>query len=252
MKLFACHTTKIMPHHTILLLTTPTILGSGIHVALSAQKDWDVQVATPHDFEALRHLSTQVSPHITIIDDIKAFEVFTHLGWANLFRFGRLVILLTHPLQEDHFYEYTKWGVAAFIRASYTPDEVFAVVRKTLAYIPQLTEELLDPSSQHMHSPSSSKNGEQDELSSDRPQEITAREKQILRLIAQGNSNKLIARALSISDQTVKNHITSILKKLNVSDRTGAVVVALQNRWIAFPGEDSFLPPQVLGTHYAA
>lgn len=55
---------------------------------------------------------------------------------------------------------------------------------------------------------------------------------EILVYTAQGNSNKQIAKALSISDQTVKNHITSILKKLSVNDRTAAVVHALRHRWI--------------------
>jgi DNA-binding NarL/FixJ family response regulator len=61
---------------------------------------------------------------------------------------------------------------------------------------------------------------------------VSAREVEILDLAARGNSNKLIARLLGISDQTVKNHITTILKKLEVNDRTEAVVCALRNGWI--------------------
>ena len=65
----------------------------------------------------------------------------------------------------------------------------------------------------------------------------------MLDYIARGNSNKEIAKALQISDQTVKNHITSILKKLSVDDRTAAVVHAIRRGWISLesPGttEDS-------------
>jgi len=61
---------------------------------------------------------------------------------------------------------------------------------------------------------------------------LTNREVEILDCIARGNSNKEIARNLSISDQTVKNHITSILKKLNANDRTQAVIMALRHGWI--------------------
>lgn len=61
---------------------------------------------------------------------------------------------------------------------------------------------------------------------------LSAREIEILDYIARGNSNKEIARALKISDQTVKNHITSILRKLAVNDRTQAVVLALRKGWI--------------------
>jgi len=61
---------------------------------------------------------------------------------------------------------------------------------------------------------------------------LSAREVEVLDYIAKGNSNKEIARALSISDQTVKNHITSIMRKLAVNDRTQAVVYALRQGWI--------------------
>jgi DNA-binding NarL/FixJ family response regulator len=61
---------------------------------------------------------------------------------------------------------------------------------------------------------------------------LTRREVEVLDLIAQGSSNKQIARHMSISEQTVKNHITSILKKLQVNDRTQAVVYAFKHGWI--------------------
>lgn len=61
---------------------------------------------------------------------------------------------------------------------------------------------------------------------------LTPREVEILDCVARGNSNKEIARLLSISDQTVKNHITSILRKLAVNDRTQAVIFALRRGWI--------------------
>ena len=61
---------------------------------------------------------------------------------------------------------------------------------------------------------------------------LSAREVEILDYIAHGQSNKAIAKTLNISDQTVKNHITSILRKLAVNDRTQAVIYALRNNWI--------------------
>jgi DNA-binding NarL/FixJ family response regulator len=61
---------------------------------------------------------------------------------------------------------------------------------------------------------------------------LSAREMSILQLIARGASNKEIARELSISRQTVKNHMSSILRKLAVNDRTQAAVLALRRGWI--------------------
>lgn len=61
---------------------------------------------------------------------------------------------------------------------------------------------------------------------------LSAREMEILKLITRGLSNKEIAKALGISRQTVKNHMTSILRKLAVNDRTQAAVYALRRGWI--------------------
>lgn len=66
-----------------------------------------------------------------------------------------------------------------------------------------------------------------------RPSILTLRETEILTLIAQGYSNKQIARDIYISESTVKNHVSSIIRKLDVNDRTQAVVMAINNRWIA-------------------
>ena len=61
---------------------------------------------------------------------------------------------------------------------------------------------------------------------------LSPREMEILRHVTRGLSNKEIAAELSISHQTVKNHMTSILDKLNVEDRTQAAVFALQRGWV--------------------
>jgi DNA-binding NarL/FixJ family response regulator len=61
---------------------------------------------------------------------------------------------------------------------------------------------------------------------------LSPREMEILQYIVKGLSNKEIASELRISHQTVKNHMTSILKKLNVQDRTQAAVTALRHGWV--------------------
>jgi len=61
---------------------------------------------------------------------------------------------------------------------------------------------------------------------------LSPREMEILQHIAQGKSNKEIAYELGISRQTVKNHMTSILRKLAVNDRTQAAIYALRRGWI--------------------
>lgn len=65
---------------------------------------------------------------------------------------------------------------------------------------------------------------------------LTGREIEILDCIAQGMTNKEIADRLFISSQTVKNHVTAILRKLQVNDRTSAVIYALRRGWIRLGG----------------
>ena len=65
------------------------------------------------------------------------------------------------------------------------------------------------------------------------PFPITDRERQVLSLTAEGYSNRLIAAHLAISERTVKSHLTNIMNKLRVSDRTHAVVTAVRLGWLA-------------------
>ena len=66
---------------------------------------------------------------------------------------------------------------------------------------------------------------------------LTYKETQILNYIAEGNSNRQIANILGISEQTIKNHVSAILRKLNTNDRTHAVVLAMRNGWISAKGK---------------
>jgi DNA-binding NarL/FixJ family response regulator len=66
---------------------------------------------------------------------------------------------------------------------------------------------------------------------------LSEREMEVLNLVVEGKSNKEIASMLGISHQTVKNHITSILRKFGVEDRTQAVVYALKRGWVKLTHE---------------
>jgi len=61
---------------------------------------------------------------------------------------------------------------------------------------------------------------------------LTWREMEVLQNLADGSSNKEIARRLDISEQTVKNHVSSVLRKLNVADRTQAAMHAVRQGWV--------------------
>jgi two-component system, NarL family, response regulator DegU len=61
---------------------------------------------------------------------------------------------------------------------------------------------------------------------------LTRRECEVLQMLADGKSNRGIGEALYISEKTVKNHVSNILQKMNVNDRTQAVVTAIKNGWV--------------------
>lgn len=63
---------------------------------------------------------------------------------------------------------------------------------------------------------------------------LTRREWKVMELMTKGFRNEQIGNSLYISDKTVKNHVSSILKKFQVVDRTNAVLLALKKRWVAF------------------
>lgn len=73
---------------------------------------------------------------------------------------------------------------------------------------------------------------------------LSDREIEVLERIAEGGSNKEIADSLNISTQTVKNHISSILRKLSLNDRTQAVLFALRRGWIETPSHIRHSTPQ--------
>lgn len=70
------------------------------------------------------------------------------------------------------------------------------------------------------------------DIDKDKIEQLTKREMELLIMIAKGNPNKDIARKLDISERTVKNHISSIFKKIEVNDRTQAAVFAIKNNLI--------------------
>jgi DNA-binding NarL/FixJ family response regulator len=146
------------------------------------------------------------------------------------------IILLTPSEDEERLFQAIKVGAAAYCSRYITTDELTETVRKVShgEYLirddvlskPQLANRVLK-SFRELTVEEEETNNTKDMYSP-----LSSREVEILDYIARGNSNKEIAKSLKISDQTVKNHITSILKKLSVNDRTAAVVHALRHGWI--------------------
>ncbi len=150
------------------------------------------------------------------------------------------IIILTPSEDEERLFQSIKVGAAAYSTRNISSEELAETVRKVShgEYLirddvlskPQLASRVLKS---FRELTVEEEEGETKDLYSP----LSTREVEILDYIARGNSNKEIAKSLKISDQTVKNHITSILKKLSVNDRTAAVVHALRHGWIKMHDE---------------
>lgn len=145
------------------------------------------------------------------------------------------IIILTQLEDEERLFQSIKVGAAAYYTRNITADALIEAVRKVSHGEYLIRDDVLANSqlaNRVLKSFREMTVEEEEREPRDPYSPLSTREVEILDYIAQGNSNKEIAKSLKISDQTVKNHITSILKKLSVNDRTAAVVHALRHGWI--------------------
>ncbi len=144
------------------------------------------------------------------------------------------IIMLTEQEDEEQLFQSIKVGAAAYLLKDIDAEELVEAVVKVSKGIFLINDNVLS----RPHVASRVLRTFREMATEEEPEvtplytPLSTREIEILDYISRGNSNKEIAKSLNISDQTVKNHITSILKKLNVNDRTAAVVHALRHGWI--------------------
>ncbi|MGD0152254.1 MAG: response regulator transcription factor [Thermacetogeniaceae bacterium] len=140
--------------------------------------------------------------------------------------FPEIRIIILTVAEDDDVLEVIRAGASGYLLKDVEPDELLKAIHTVFegrpAFHPMVTSRLL---------------GEYNRLSmpvrkDDEIGLLTEREKEVLGLIAQGESNKNIAHKLFISEKTVKNHITSIFRKLKVEDRTQAAIFAIKKRMV--------------------
>ena len=153
---------------------------------------------------------------------------------------GYGIIVMDPYWDDEHLFQAIKAGAAGYASKDIGPRELVDLVRQvgagrypindTVLNRPQVAARVL-----RQFQDLSVLGREVQELMSP----LSARELEVLRYVASGYSNKQIAAVLNLSEQTIKNHITSILRKLDANDRTQAVVMALRQGWIKMPeGEE--------------
>jgi DNA-binding NarL/FixJ family response regulator len=130
------------------------------------------------------------------------------------------VIILTSYIDDDRLLPAIRAGAAGYLLKNAEPQELARAIRAADA-----GEALIDPSVAARLVERLADDDERDQL-----QSLTPREREVLELIGRGFSNKRIALELSLAEKTVKTHVTHVLSKLGVADRTQAALYATRQR----------------------
>lgn len=188
--------------------------------------------STSEALEVARTHEPDVALLDTFFDTIDILEIARQM---RTFSPKTAVMILSELEGEEWLFQAVKVGAAAYYTRNITEDELVEAIRKVSQGEYLINDDVLSQpnlANRVLQSFREMSTGSEEETRPLAPCPLSTREVEILEHIAKGNSNKEIAKLLDISDQTVKNHITSILRKLEVNDRTAAVVHAIKQRWI--------------------
>jgi DNA-binding NarL/FixJ family response regulator len=220
----------------ILIVDDHALFRVGIANILGREPDFEV-VGEADDSRSAIDRAIETSPNVILMD----LSLPQPGGIETTQRIKRelpstSIIVLAVSEDEDALFDAIKAGAAAFILKDVGPDDLVTIIRRVVS-----GEYLINDKVFAKPSVASRVLKEFRELAVYGQEAapifapLSPREVEILDNIAQGMTNKQVAYALSISEQTVKNHMSSILRKLSVNDRTQAVVYAMRQGWIRMP-----------------
>jgi DNA-binding NarL/FixJ family response regulator len=195
----------------VLAVDDHPLLREGIAVLINTQSDMQLIGEASNGREALEQFRNHL-PDITLMD-LQMPEVCGIDAIGTIrgeFPGARIIVLTTHA-GDFHVSRALKAGARAYLLKSLMREDLLGTIRAVHAGQKRLSTEIAAEIAEHST----------DDI-------LTAREIDVLRLIARGNANKEIARGLSLSEETVKVHVKNILSKLGVNDRTHAVTVGLK------------------------
>jgi DNA-binding NarL/FixJ family response regulator len=205
----------------VLIADDQSMVRAGFRMLLSGERDMEVVAEASNGLEAVA-MAAGFDPTVILMDirmpELDGLEATRRILAAN--DTARILILTTFGLDE-YVYEALSAGASGFVLKDDPPEQLIEAVRIVAAGDALLSPAILKRViSQFTQIPRRTPPKELTEL--------TARELDILRLIARGLSNAEIGAELYISETTVKTHITHILQKLSLRDRVQVVVLAYQ------------------------
>ncbi len=206
----------------------------GVRDVLNSEPEVDVVAESGDGQEALALLS-EVQPDVVLMDvnlpGINGLQVTKKLKDQHP---GISVIILTAYDDEEQIYHAIRIGASAYFAKDVNPAQLLDTIRAVAeGYYVIAGKRMTPEQAEQWLLELYRRYGIKPEDTTFSP--LTNREMEVLEVIIEGLSNKEIAYRLGISQQTVKNHITSILAKLNLSDRTQAAIYALRHGWVRLP-----------------
>ena len=206
----------------ILLCDDQAVIRDGLEMLLNLEKDFQVIGAAQDGAEAVE-LAAQKQPDLILMDlkmpimnGIEATREI-HTKFPNL----KILVLTTYD-DDEWVFDAIRAGAAGYLLKDTPRQKIVEAIRGTVegkSFLdPAIAGKLLNQVASKQTQPTSILTGK-----------LTERELDVLRLIAKGINNSDIAVQLHLSEGTVRNHVSAILEKLGVSDRTQAAVIAIQH-----------------------
>ena len=208
----------------VLLVDDQALVRGGFRSILEGQDDIEVVGEASDGQEAIEH-ALRVKPDVLVVDirmpRLDGIEATRRLLATP--RVSARVLILTTFDHDRYVYDALRAGASGFLLKSAPPRELAGAIRTVAAgqslLAPDITRRMIE---EYVRRPRPG-SGPPAELAS-----LTAREFEVLGLIARGRSNAEIGAALFLSEPTVKTHVTRILAKLDLRDRVQAVVLAYE------------------------
>jgi len=211
------------------IVSQQVLFRQGVELSLSSTEDIKL-IGTADYSNGLPSTFDDIPPDVVILDiDISTDDGLTLARKMKQHLPSIGIIIATSTPSDTQLFQALKAQAAAYLSKEVTPDQLVETIRRvskgehpineSLTNRPKVAEHVLQQFQEL------SWRSEAEAVISP----LTPRETEILQYIARGYLNKQIAAELDISEQTIKNHVTSILRKLNANARTEAVVLALKH-----------------------
>ncbi|MGE7838889.1 response regulator [Viridibacillus arvi] len=205
----------------ILLADDHEMVRIGVSAYLQAQPDMEVVAEATNGQEAF-DLSLEHHPDIILMDMVMPIMTGAEATAAIIKEWPQAkIMIVTSFLDDDKVYPALEAGAISYLLKTTNAKQIADAIRQTANGTPVLEPEVTSKMMKRLRQ-------------TDRPlhEDLTEREREILLLIAQGKANQDIANELFIALKTVKTHVSNILAKLEVQDRTQAVVYAFQHHLV--------------------